>query len=249
MPALFLGQLTKGESYGRNDGSRWQCWIPHRCQHLFAGTRGEQDGQAHPEHPRALQGHSSDAEMNIKDCWLTPNRWSRPQRDLPTIKGIVVHWVANPNTTAEANRNFFESRKTGNKGFGSAHEIIGNQGEIIRCIPENEMAYHVGSKSYQKEGIKRLSSYPNNCTYGIECCHTDRAGRMKRATVLTLIERLAVLCTRWQLNPLTDLYLHQEIVGWKDCHRWWVNNPDDWQAIKWLVKAKMNMGETSMDFE
>lgn len=187
--------------------------------------------------------------MKIEDHWLTPNRWSRPPRDMIEIRGIVVHWVANPNTSALANRNFFESRKTGKKGFGSSHEIIGLDGEIIRCVPERSMAYHVGAKTYRREGIQHLSPYPNNCTYGIELCHTDWDGRMTRSTLITLLERLSMLSRQWQLDPLKDLYLHQEIVGFKDCPRWWVNHPNDWQAMKWLAKAKMEDGETCLEFK
>ena len=185
----------------------------------------------------------------IEDQWLTPNRWSRPKRKLIGMRGIVIHWVANPNTSAMANRNFFESRQVGSKGFGSAHEIIGLKGEIIRCVPETEMAYHVGARRYRKEGIKNLSPYPNNCTYGIELCHTDWAGRMNKLTLVTLLNRLASLCKRFKLDPLTDLYLHQEIVGYKDCHRWWVNHPDDWQAMKWLVKEHIAHDESCMTFK
>ena len=187
--------------------------------------------------------------MKMEDRWLTPNRWSRPQRQLIGTRGIVVHWVANPNTSALANRNYFESRKAGLRGFGSSHEIIGLKGEIIRCVPESEMAYHVGAKRYTKQALDNLSTYPNDCTYGIELCHVDWDGRMTRQTLLALLERLAVLCDRWQLDPLKDLYLHQEIVGWKDCPRWWVEHPEDWQAFKGLVKAKMEKGETSFEFE
>lgn len=187
--------------------------------------------------------------MRVEDDWLTPNRWSRPQRNVTPIKGIVIHWVANPNTSARANRNFFESRKRGDLGFGSAHEIIGLTGEIIRCVPANEMAYHVGARCYEQKAVRRLSPYPNNCTYGIELCHRDWAGRMSRATLLSLQERLAVLCGNWQLDPQRDLYLHQEIVGFKDCPRWWVNHPADWQAMKWLVKAKMEGKETCLEFK
>jgi N-acetylmuramoyl-L-alanine amidase CwlA len=161
----------------------------------------------------------------------------------------VIHWVANPNTSARANRHYFEARKRGNLGFGSSHEIIGLKGEIIICLPETEMAYHVGAKQYTQEAITNLSSYPNNCTYGIEVCHRDWQGRMTRQTIITLIERLAQLCTQWDLDPTKDLYLHHDIVSWKDCPRWWVNHPHDWAALKSLVKAKMADEETCLEFE
>lgn len=176
---------------------------------------------------------------NLVDMLLTPNRYSRPQKKLDKIKGIVIHWVANPNTTAEANRNFFEGRKNGGSGYGSAHEIVGLTGRIVRCIPEDEVAYHVGSESYTNEALDCLCSYPNGCTYGIECTHIDWDGTMTEETYNALLQRCINLCRKWDLNPVKDLWLHYEVVGWKDCHRWFVNNPGEWKKFKQLVKEGM----------
>lgn len=170
---------------------------------------------------------------------LTPNKYSRPQDKLKGVKGIVVHWVANPQASAEANRNFFENRKLGKTGYGSAHYIIDLDGDVIRCIPENEVAYHVGSKTYTKEALSRLSTYPNNCTIGIECCHVDWNGKMTDATYNTLVELVADLLKKYKLTT-DDLWLHKEVVGWKDCHKWFVDHPDEWVKFKKLVADKLN---------
>jgi N-acetylmuramoyl-L-alanine amidase len=66
---------------------------------------------------------------------LTLNPYSLLGSKLSPVKGIVIHWVANIN--------FFESRKNGTKGYGSVHEIIDLNGDVIVCIPENEMVYSV----------------------------------------------------------------------------------------------------------
>lgn len=187
--------------------------------------------------------------MKMETDWLTPNRYSRPQRPMKEIRGIVLHWVANPRTSAKANRDYFESRKSGTLGFGSAHEIIGLKGEVVLCIPEGEMAYHVGARTYCAEAVRTLSTYPNNCTYGIELCHIDWEGRMTRETMEALLVRLAILCKRWKLDPVTALYRHHEIVGFKDCPRWWVRHQADWQAMKWLVRSEMETGENCMTFK
>lgn len=175
----------------------------------------------------------------IYEQWLTPNKYSRPQTKVHSVKGIVIHWVANPNSTAKGNIAFFESRKNGGKGYGSAHEFIDLDGSVWKCIPEDEMAYHVGSKTYTSQALSELSSYPNNCTYGIECTHVDWNGSMTDATYNTLVDRVADLCKTFNLNPSQDLWLHREIVGWKDCHRWFVNNPTEWEKFKKLVSNKM----------
>lgn len=170
---------------------------------------------------------------------LTPNKYSRPQDKLKGVRGIVIHWCANPQASAEANRNFFENRKLGKTGYGSAHYIIDLDGDVIRCIPENEMAYHVGSETYTKEALNRLSAYPNNCTVGIECCHVDWNGKMTDATYNTLVELATDLLKKYKLTA-DDLWLHKEVVGWKDCHKWFVDHPDEWRKFKELVREKLN---------
>ncbi|NOU54905.1 N-acetylmuramoyl-L-alanine amidase [Brevibacillus borstelensis] len=150
---------------------------------------------------------------------------------LKRVKGIVIHWVANPKSTAINNRHFFERRKAGKSGYGSAHYIVCLDGSIVQCLPETEMAYHVGSNSYTATALSRLSRYPNDCTIGIECCHTDWDGRMTPETWTATVKLAAQLLKRYGLTA-NDLWLHQEVVGWKDCHRWFVNNPAEWARFK-----------------
>lgn len=172
---------------------------------------------------------------------LTINPYSRPGMKIYTVKGIVIHWVANRNSTATANRNFFESRKNGTKGYGSAHEIIDLNGDVVVCIPENEMAYHAGSPNpYTQEALDYLSAYPNNCTYGIECTHIAYDGQMADKTYETLVNRCADLIMEFGLEETErPLWLHKEVVGWKDCHRWFVNNPKEWNSFKEKVRERM----------
>ena len=43
---------------------------------------------------------------------LTPNSWSRPQTRLKKVDGIVIHYTANPGSTAMQNRDYFENLQT-----------------------------------------------------------------------------------------------------------------------------------------
>jgi len=175
----------------------------------------------------------------ITKDFLTINKYSRPGIKLKGIKGVVVHWTANPKTTAKNNRDYFESLKDRKNTYCSAHYIIGLKGEIVQCIPDDEMAYHVGSKTYTQEALKRLSIYPNNCTIGIECCILDWEGRMTNDTYSSLLYLCKELLKRHNLTA-DDLWLHKEVVGWKDCHRWFVNHPDEWQKFKEEVRKSMS---------
>ena len=167
---------------------------------------------------------------------LTPSKWVRPQSKLKGVDGIVWHWVANPNSTAIGNRNFFNNRSG---SYGSAHYIVGLQGEQIQCLPDDEIGYHVGSHVYTQKSLRELGAYPNNNTIGIECTHIDWDGKMTDDTYKSLIELTVRLLKKFKLTA-DDIWLHQEVVGWKDCHRYYVNNPSEYRKAKEDVAKKMN---------
>lgn len=167
--------------------------------------------------------------MKIQERYLTINPFSRPGTPLKSVKGIVLHWVANPKTTAEQNRNYFESLKEQNiseKRYAGAHFIIGLEGEVIQCLLENEVGYHVGANTYTDRAIKELSTYPNNCTIGIELCHTNWDGEFTSATLLSAKNLILELCERYSLNR-ENVYRHFDITE-KDCPHFFVQNQDEW---------------------
>jgi N-acetylmuramoyl-L-alanine amidase len=173
--------------------------------------------------------------MKIEQKFLTKNQFSRPGVSLAGVRGIVLHWVANPKTAAINNRNYFENLKAQpyeteqdrkKARFASAHFIIGLQGEIIQCIPENEAAYHVGASQYTTLALTNLSVYPNNCTLGIELCHEDWTGVFRPETLAAARELAADLLRRHGLG-LKDIYRHFDITG-KECPLYFVRHEEEW---------------------
>ncbi len=172
----------------------------------------------------------------IKLDLLTPNEYSRPQTKLRTVKRLVIHWVANPGTTAQQNRNFFELRKNGKHGYGSTHFLVDDT-EIIKCVPEDELTYHVGAKEYTEYGLS-ISSYPNDSTMGIEMCHFDDTGEPSKDTLKNTVSLLTKLCKDYGLNPLTGICQHNDITG-KLCHKYYVDNPDKFTELKNSVNSNI----------
>lgn len=184
--------------------------------------------------------------MQIKELLLTPNEYSRPGRSILQVKAIVLHWVANSGQDAEAVRDWFELRGNGKYGYGSAHFAIGLEGAIIQCIPVSEIAYHVGSKSYTdysryKFGDWAVSSSgsPNYYTLGIELCHINPEGFHTEETLDAAEDLCVHLCERFNLTEL-DITTHHNIVGWKDCPRWFVEHPEDFQLFQERVKDRLH---------
>lgn len=157
-------------------------------------------------------------QLPIQSQLLTPNPYSRPGLPLKQVKKLVIHWVANPATTALANRNYFENLKSGTRGiYASSHYIVGLDGEILQCIPDTEQAYHA----------KNANTY----SLGIEVCHPDWDGAFSEVTYKTLIHFLAKLCLTYTLDPSTDLLRHYDITG-KVCPKFYVHNPAHFTKLK-----------------
>lgn len=161
---------------------------------------------------------------NISKKLLTKNINSRPGTPLEDIKGIVVHYTANPGTNAKANRNYFESRKDcpdEGQYKVSSHFIIGLQGSIIQCIPENEIAY--------------ASNNRNSDTISIECCHPDDSGKFTDETYRSLIRLVSYLCDKYEI-PVNQIIRHYDVTQ-KECPRYFVNHPEEWEKFHSDVTA------------
>ena len=172
--------------------------------------------------------------MKITDALLTPNKYSRPQIPLKNVKKVVLHYVGNPKSSAMANRNYFENQKSGGR-YVSSHYIIGLEGEILRCVPENEVAY--------------CSNQANTYSISIECCHPDATGKFTDATTDSAAELCAYLLKKYGLS-VDDLIRHYDVTG-KQCPLWFVPTKYQteaianarWSAFKQRVAYIMGCGE------
>lgn len=174
----------------------------------------------------------------IQQRLLTPNPYSRPQKPLSKVRGVVIHWTANEGkgANAEANRRFFEDRKLGKTGYGSAHYIVDDR-EIVQCIPDNEMAYHVGATEYK---TTRFGSYPNASLLGIEMC-VNADGNFKVVYEQT-VQLAAMLIKKYGLNPDTDLVRHYDITG-KNCPAFFTS--DHWGKVNNSYAVKYGLGSSA----
>ena len=151
---------------------------------------------------------------------LTVNKYSRPGTKRQKTTKIAVHYVANPGTTATANRNYFENcRKTGT--YVSSHYVIGLKGEIIRCVPDDEIAY--------------CTNDANPYSISIECCHPDWTGKFTDKTYASLVQLCAALLRKYSLTA-DDLIRHHDVTG-KVCPKCFVaaskGGTDDEELTAW----------------
>lgn len=156
--------------------------------------------------------------------YLTVNEYSRPGDRLRKVNAIVIHYVGNPGTTAAQNRSYFEGLKDGHGTSASSHYIVGLDGEIIQCVPLDEISY--------------ASNERNGDTVAIECCHPDETGKFNAATYDSLVKLTAALCNTYGLSPDKDIIRHYDITG-KMCPLYFVINEEEWYGFKLSVQTAM----------
>lgn len=164
--------------------------------------------------------------MNIGDKLLTINPYSRSGEKQKSIQYIVIHWVGNANTSATANRNYFNNLAKTHSTSASSHYIIGLNGEIIRCIPDDEVAFHSGSYSMNRKSI------------GIEDCHPDWNGKFTDDTYNALVELCADLCKKYGIS-INNVIRHYDVTG-KNCPKYYVEHQDEWNKLKQDIYNKTN---------
>jgi N-acetylmuramoyl-L-alanine amidase len=168
----------------------------------------------------------SESSLVIQRAFLTINPYSRPAIPLRSVNDLVVHYVGNPGSSAMNNRNYFESLAAGaQKIYASSHYIIGLDGEIVQCIPEEEIAY--------------CSNHRNSDTIAIECCHMTPEGKFNEETYQSLINLLADLCERRNLDPQLNIIRHYDVTG-KMCPIYYVEHPEEWTRLKIAVNSAMS---------
>lgn len=141
---------------------------------------------------------------------------SRNGKKLSRVKDIVIHYVGNPGSTAQGNHDFYVSSQSS----VSSHFVVGLRGEVIQCIPLDEMS--------------AASNWRNNDTISIEVCHPDDSGKFNKKTHQSLVKLAAWLLERCNLKE-KHIIRHYDITG-KECPRYYVRHEDKWNKFKEDVK-------------
>ena len=163
----------------------------------------------------------------VKQEFIRKNIFSRPDVSRRKINNIVLHYVANPGSSAEGNRNYFDSLADQDSQKGgtstSSHFMVGLEGEVIQCIPINEIAY--------------ANAPRNEDTLSIEVCHPDDTGKYSDATYESVVRLTAWLCTQLKLKS-SDVVRHYDING-KLCPKYYVEHEEEWKQLRKDIDAAM----------
>ena len=152
----------------------------------------------------------------ISEQILTVNEWSRPGKKIKELDYIVIHYLGNPRTPAQENHDYFESLKTLQDVSMSANYVVGLEGEIIHCVPDDEVAY--------------ASNKMNSYSISIENCHPDDTGVFNQATYDSLVHLTAYLAEKYGIDR-DHIIRHFDVTG-KDCPKDFVDHPEKWARFK-----------------
>lgn len=177
-----------------------------------------------PKEPE-LPEWAEEFKSTIDEDLLPVNPYSRPGTELEKVNAIVMHYVGNPGTTAAQNRSYFENIIETGEASVSSHFIVGLEGEIIQCVPLDEISY--------------ASNTRNEDTIAIETCHPDETGKYNQATYDSMVKLTAYLCILYNLNPDKDVIRHYDVTG-KECPKYFVDYENEWSLFKSQVKRQMS---------
>jgi len=173
------------------------------------------------EKPGNLDVDASQPDINVQ--LLDVNEYSRPGIESDAITGIVIHYTANPGSTAQENRDYFNGLKDSHETSVSSHFVVGLKGEIVQCVPTWEIAY--------------ASNERNHDTISIECCHPDKTGKFTDETYESLVRLTAFLCNKYGLTQ-ESVIRHYDVTG-KICPKYFVEHEDAWEIFRADVGAAL----------
>ena len=151
-----------------------------------------------------------DSQILPEDCN------SRTGEKLTEVRDIAIHYVGNPGTTAQQNRDFFAQPDT----TVNAHFVIGLEGEVIQCIPLNEKSCATNERNID--------------TISIEVCHPDDTGKFTEESYAALVKLTAWLCDHEHIGR-DRVIRHYDVTG-KLCPMYFVEHEDAWEQFKQDVK-------------
>lgn len=145
---------------------------------------------------------------------------NRPKRKLKELKGIVIHWTANVNKGANASAHY---RYFNNAYRGASCHYVVDDKQVIRLIPDDEVAWHVGD-SVKMTNLPIRAKYvpkgdnPNNYFIGVEMCvNVDADPKQVLNNTAILVTQLMV---KYNLSR-DQVIRHYDLTG-KDCPKMFV---------------------------
>ena len=156
--------------------------------------------------------------MTITDSLIPRNKYNRPGTK-STPKRICVHYTGDCGATAAQLAKYWQNVAAGvfkDKPWSwtSAQYIVGLNGEVVRCIPDSEIAYAAANQ--------------NADTIHIEVCYKRQSGEFEEKSIAALGELVRSLMKKYAI-PAGKVVRHYDLTG-KLCPAYYVDEAR-WNAL------------------
>ena len=154
--------------------------------------------------------------MKIVDNLIPIGKYNRPgTKSVP--KRICVHYTGDIGASADRLALFFTTNPAAET---SSQYIVGMNGEVIRCVPDDEIAYAAAGK--------------NSGTIHIEVCYKQTSGEFDQASKDALRELVQELMQKYKLTS-DKVVRHYDLTG-KLCPYYYVDETR-WAALHEYITA------------
>ena len=154
--------------------------------------------------------------MTIIDKLIPEGKYNRPGK-ASTPKRICVHYTGDAGASADRLALFF----TANPNVETSSQyVVGIQGEIIRCLPDNEQAY--------------AATGNNKNVIHIEVCHPDKSGKFTEKSIAALAELVPYLMKKYGIDA-NNVVRHYDLTG-KHCPMYYVDSTR-WAELKQRITS------------
>lgn len=162
--------------------------------------------------------------MKITEKIIPINKYNRPGTTIKP-KRICVHYTGDCGKSASQLVAYWNNVAKGvfkDKPWSwtSAQYIIGLDGEITRCIPDNEMAYAAANQNVD--------------TIHIEVCYKKQNGEFEKASITALEELVRHLMDKYKISA-DNVVRHYDLTG-KHCPAYYIDETR-WAALHDLITA------------
>ena len=156
--------------------------------------------------------------MTITDSFIPKNKYNRPGTK-STPKRICVHYTGDCGATAAQLTKYWQNVAAGvfkdkSWSWTSAQYIVGLDGEIVRCIPDNEIAYAAANQ--------------NADTIHIEVCYKQKSGAFEEKSIAALHELVRYLMDKYGI-PAGKVVRHYDLTR-KQCPAYYIDE-NRWAAL------------------
>ena len=160
--------------------------------------------------------------MTITDKLIPVNKYNRPGTKCIPQK-ICVHYTGNAGSGAAYQMNVSKGvfASQGQRVWTSSQYLVGLNGEIIHCVPDDEMAY--------------AATNNNRGVIHIEVCHPNTTGKFNAVTIAALGELVRMLMDKYKITS-DKVVRHYDLTG-KHCPAYYVDE-NRWAALHEKITAE-----------